>query len=179
VGSSPTRGTLRISKTALDQDIAMLKTGDAAPLDIEVLNEQEESISLKSQLGQYVVLYFYPKDDTPGCTKEACGFRDLYSELKKLGVQVIGVSKDSPATHSKFSQKYQLPFKLWSDPNHQLLEAFGAWGEKKFMGKLFMGILRSTFVIDPQGVVIQAWPKVKPEEHATEVLEFIKQKITS
>jgi peroxiredoxin Q/BCP len=153
----------------------MLQPTQSAPLDITVTNEAGEAVSLRSLLGKYVVLYFYPKDDTPGCTQEACEFRDADHEMQKLGVAVIGVSKDSLKAHEKFKTKYQLPFPLWSDPEHKLLEAFGAWGEKKFMGKMYMGIMRSTFVIDPQGKIINVWEKVTPKNHAAEVLAFLQQ----
>lgn len=155
----------------------MLQPTQKAPLDIKVLDHNNQETSLNTLLGNYVVLYFYPKDNTPGCTQEACSFRDFNAEIAKLEVKIIGISKDSHASHQKFSEKHQLNYPLWSDPDHRLLEAFGAWGEKKLMGKLFMGIIRSTFVIDPQGIVVKTWEKVKPENHAEEVLEFLKKKI--
>ena len=125
----------------------------------------------------YVVLYFYPKDNTPGCTKEACEFRDAEAEMKKLGARVIGVSKDSPKSHQNFADKYNLNFELWSDQDHQLIEAFGAWVQKKKFGKTYMGIARSTFILDPEGKIIKVWENVKPEGHAQEVLEFLRGKI--
>ncbi|MFH2118498.1 MAG: thioredoxin-dependent thiol peroxidase [Candidatus Paceibacterota bacterium] len=155
----------------------MLKPNTLAPLDIAVQDAQGKTISLKNTLGKYLVLYFYPRDNTPGCTTEACNFRDTNDELKKLGVRVIGVSKDSPESHQKFAKKHRLNFELWSDPNHQLLEAFGAWGEKKRFGKIYQGIIRSTFIIDPQGKIIKVWEKVKPDNHTAEVLEFFKTQI--
>jgi peroxiredoxin Q/BCP len=155
----------------------MLKANTKAPLNIEVLTDDGQDVSLKNTLGQYVVLYFYPKDNTPGCTKEACGFRDINGELKKLGARVIGVSKDSPESHRKFVKKYHLNFELWSDPDHQLIEAFGAWVEKKRFGKTYFGIARSTFIIDPQGKIIKVWEKVKPNGHDQEVLEFLQKEI--
>ncbi len=152
----------------------MLQPSQLAPLDIVVQNEQGQPTSLRSLLGQWIVLYFYPKDNTPGCTQEACEFRDANQDLKKLGVTVIGVSKDKLASHEKFRTQYQLSFPLWSDPDHVLLEAFGAWGERKFMGRIFMGILRSTFIIDPTGHIVKVWEKVNPKNHAVEVLEFLR-----
>ena len=134
----------------------MLKVGDKAPV-IEVKDINNEKVSLADLSDQYVVLYFYPKDDTPGCTKEACSFRDWNAELKKLGVKVVGVSKDSVTSHKKFIEKYELNFDLWSDEDHQLIEAFGAWQKKSMMGKEYMGTVRSTFVIDPKGIVLRVW----------------------
>lgn len=155
----------------------MLKPGDIAPLSQSVLDENGQPISLQKTLGKYVVLYFYPKDDTPGCTVEACSFRDANQELQKKGVTVIGVSKDSPASHKKFKEKYTLNFPLWSDPEHVLLEGFGAWGQKSRFGKIYMGIIRSTFILDPQGKIIKTWEKVKPEGHSEEVLAFLNTQI--
>lgn len=152
----------------------MLQPPASAPLDIVIQDQNDKAVSLRDLLGKWVVLYFYPRDNTPGCTTEACSFRDANQELKKLGVVVIGVSKDSAKSHQKFAQDHKLNFPLWSDPNHALLEAFGAWGEKKFMGKVFMGILRSSFLIDPQGTIVKTWEKVTPNDHATEVLEVVK-----
>ncbi len=152
----------------------MLKVGDKVPV-IEVKDINNEKVSLADLDGQYVVLYFYPKDDTPGCTKEACSFRDWNAELKKIGVKVVGVSKDSAASHKKFIEKYELNFDLWSDEDHQLIEAFGAWQKKNMMGREYMGTVRSTFVIDPKGVVLRVWDKVNPPEHGEEVYNFIKE----
>lgn len=155
----------------------MLAIGDTAPLDVQVIDEDGQLTSLNQYLGSYVVLYFYPKDDTPGCTVEACGFRDENTELKNLGITVIGVSKDSVESHKKFKQSHRLTFPLWSDPEHKLLSAFGAWGEKKMFGKTYMGIMRSTFCIDPTGTIIMKWEKVNPNGHSTEVLDFMKKYI--
>ncbi len=152
----------------------MLQPTSLAPLDVEITDEQGQPISLQSVLGKWVVLYFYPKDDTPGCTVEACSFRDISAELTKLGAVVIGVSKDAAKSHSTFKTKYQLNFPLWSDPDHKLLEAFGAWGEKKFMGKIYMGIIRSTFVIDPTGHISKTMEKVTPKNHGDEILAYLK-----
>ncbi len=155
----------------------MLKTNDQASLNIFVLTSDGQETSLQDTLGSYVVLYFYPKDNTPGCTKEACEFRDAEAEMKKLGARVIGVSKDSPKSHQNFADKYNLNFELWSDQDHQLIEAFGAWVQKKKFGKTYMGIARSTFILDPEGKIIKVWENVKPEGHAQEVLEFLRGKI--
>ncbi|MDA1079182.1 MAG: peroxiredoxin [bacterium] len=146
----------------------MLAKNTQELLAISVSDQDGSEVSLQNQLGHYTVLYFYPKDDTPGCTKEACSFRDAEAEMQKLGVTVIGVSPDKPASHQKFQKKYSLSFPLWSDPEHKLAEAFGAWGGK---------ILRSTFVIDPKGKIVAVWPKVKPEAHAEEVLEFLRENL--
>jgi thioredoxin-dependent peroxiredoxin len=155
----------------------MLKPGDKAPLNTNIIDESGKFISLKSLLGKYVVLYFYPRDNTPGCTAEACDFRDANSELQKMGVQVIGVSKDSLKSHEKFSNKHNLNFPLWSDPDHKLLEEFGAWGQKNRFGKIYMGIIRSTFIINPKGEIIKSWEKVKVKTHTQEVLDFLKEEI--
>jgi len=155
----------------------MLQPPALTPLNISVLTSNGQETSLQDTLGQYVVLYFYPRDNTPGCTKEACEFRDAEAEMKKLGARVIGVSKDSPKSHQKFADKYHLNFELWSDQEHQLIEAFGAWVEKKKFGKTYLGIARSTFVIDPEGKIVKVWENVKPEGHAREVLEFLQSVI--
>lgn len=157
----------------------MLKPSETAPLDIRVQDEHSQPTSLRALLGHWVVLYFYPKDNTPGCTQEACEFRDANEELQKLGVTVIGVSKDNQTSHEKFRTQYQLSFPLWSDPDHTLLEAFGAWGERKFMGRIFMGILRSTFIINPTGQIVKVWEKVTPKNHAAEVLAFLQTQLAS
>ena len=155
----------------------MLKPGDKAPLNTSVLNEDGKTTSLNDLLSKYTVLYFYPKDNTPGCTTEACDFRDANVELQKLDVQVVGISKDSLESHQKFSAKHQLNFPLWSDPNHELLESFGAWGKKNSFGKIYMGIIRSTFIINPKGEIIKSWEKVKVKTHTQEVLDFLKKEI--
>lgn len=148
---------------------------DLAPLDVQVEDAEGNPVSLRSHLGKWVVIYFYPKDDTPGCTKEACSFRDANVDIDKLGVTIIGVSKDLPKSHQKFIKKYQLEFPLWSDPNHELMEAFGTWKEKKFLGKSYMGTTRSTFLINSEGKIAYVWPDVKPAGHAEEVLSFLRQ----
>jgi peroxiredoxin Q/BCP len=151
----------------------MLKEGDLAPLDIEVLDANENNIKLQDFLGQKIVLYFYPKDNTPGCTQEACDFRDFNSEFEKLGAKLIGVSADSVESHTKFANKHELPFDLWSDSEHTLSEAFGAWGKKSMFGKIGFGLIRSTFIIDENGKIIKVWPKVSVNGHTEEVLRFL------
>lgn len=147
----------------------MLKIGDTAP-DFELEDAEGEPRRLSSWRGSRVVLYFYPKDDTPGCTKEACGFRDSHAAIRAKGAVVIGVSADKPESHAKFADKYALPFVLLSDPGHKTLEAYGVWGEKKLYGKVFMGITRATLLIDAEGRIEKLWPKVSPEGHAEEIL---------
>jgi thioredoxin-dependent peroxiredoxin len=148
----------------------MIKEGNAAP-DFTATNTNGETIRLKDLRGKKVVLYFYPKDDTPGCTKEACSFRDAFSDFRKHDIEVIGVSTDSEASHKKFTTKYQLPFTLLADTDHSIADAYGVYGEKKFMGRTYMGVKRMTFLIDEKGKVRKVFEKVKPEEHAREVLE--------
>ena len=150
----------------------MLQVGDAAP-DFTMASNKVDEVVLMDLRGSVVVLYFYPKDDTPGCTKEACGFRDLYSEFEAKGAVVLGVSADSSASHTKFKAKYDLPFHLLADEEKQVIKQFGAWGEKRNRGKTYEGILRYTFVLDENNVVIKAYPKVKPEEHAAEILTIL------
>jgi peroxiredoxin Q/BCP len=148
----------------------MIKEGNAAP-DFTATNTNGETIRLKDLRGKKVVLYFYPKDDTPGCTKEACSFRDAFSDFRKHDIEVIGVSTDSEASHKKFATKYKLPFTLLADTDHSIADAYGVYGEKKFMGRTYMGVKRMTFLIDEKGKVRKVFEKVKPEEHAREVLE--------
>ena len=130
-------------------------------------------ITLSDYRGQQVVLYFYPKDDTPGCTTEACNFRDDYSDILAAGAVVLGVSPDSVKSHDKFKDKFELPFPLLSDPDHKVAELYGAWGEKKMFGKTYMGILRSTFVIDREGKIVKVFPRVRPKNHSQEVLAVL------
>lgn len=155
----------------------MLQAGKKAPGAIKVIGEGGESTSFATLGGQYAVLYFYPKDDTPGCTVEACEFRDFNADIQKLGVAVIGVSKDTQIAHAKFKKKFKLNFPLWSDPDHALMDTFGVWVKKKFMGREFMGTVRTTFVIDPRGKIIKVWENVKPEGHAKAVYDFLKEQL--
>ena len=148
----------------------MIKEGTTAPA-FKTTDANGETVSLKELKGQKVVLYFYPKDDTPGCTKEACSFRDAWAKFKKRGIKVLGVSPDSEASHKKFETKYNLPFTLLADKDHAIADAYGVWGEKKFMGRTYMGVLRTTFLIDEKGKIKKVFEKVKPEDHANEVLE--------
>jgi peroxiredoxin Q/BCP len=150
----------------------MLGEGTTVP-DFTLKADDGRQVSLSDFRGRRLVLYFYPKDDTPGCTKEACSFRDDYSDIIAAGAQVLGISPDTIQSHGKFKGKYQLPFTLLSDPDHCVAEMFGAWGEKKSFGKTSRGIIRSTFVIDEQGKIIKVFPKVTPENHSQQVLEFL------
>ena len=142
----------------------MLKVGDKAP-DFTL-----QDITLSSFWGKRVVLYFYPKDNTPGCTRQACAFAGLYGEFQKKGVEVIGISKDSVASHVKFAEKYNLPFILLSDPELEAIKAYGVWQEKKLYGKVSMGVVRTTFIISPDGIIEKIMPKVKPDTNAAEIL---------
>lgn len=148
----------------------MLKEGSVAP-DFKATNTNGETVRLKDLRGQKVVLYFYPKDDTPGCTKEACSFRDAFGAFKKRGIEVLGVSTDSEASHQKFTAKYKLPFTLLADTDHSIADAYGVYGEKKFMGRTYMGVKRMTFLIDEKGKIAKIFEKVKVDEHAREVLD--------
>lgn len=155
----------------------MLKSSQQPPLDLPLVNEQGQSFTLRDLLGSWVVVYFYPKDDTPGCTLEAEGFRDRASDFAKLGARVLGVSKDSCASHQKFIAKKKLPFTLVADVDHALMEAFGTWGQRKFMGRTYMGTSRSTFLINPSGTIVEVWETVKPLGHPEEVLNALRARI--
>jgi thioredoxin-dependent peroxiredoxin len=146
-----------------------LKEGDTAPPFIARTNGGGQ-ITLAEFKGKNVVLYFYPKDDTPGCTKEACAFRDQFAEFKKKGAVVLGVSVDPVKSHDKFAVKYKLPFTLLADEDKKIVQAYGVWGEKSFMGRQYMGTHRVTFLIGPDGKIKRIWPRVKPEEHPAAVL---------
>lgn len=148
----------------------MLKEGSAAPA-FTTRDGEGRTVHLKDFRGQKVVLYFYPKDDTPGCTKEACSFRDAFADFKKRGINVLGISINNEASHKKFAQKYHLPFTLLTDTDHAIADAYESYGEKKFMGRTYLGIKRNTFLIDEKGKIKRIFEKVKPEEHAAEVLE--------
>ncbi|MEW6649814.1 MAG: thioredoxin-dependent thiol peroxidase [Chloroflexota bacterium] len=138
--------------------------------DFVLLDETGIARRLSDFAGKPVVLYFYPKDDTPGCTKEACSFRDDYSVYADAGVVILGVSPDSPKSHAKFKEKYNLPFTLLADEEHKVCELYGAWGRKKFMGREYDGVLRTTFLISAEGKILRVFPDVKPEGHSKEVL---------
>jgi peroxiredoxin Q/BCP len=146
-----------------------LSPGDQAP-DFELLDQEGKTHRLSDETGRWVLLYFYPKDDTPGCTTEACAIRDAWAAFKKQGIVVWGVSTDSVKSHAKFAQKYDLPFTLLSDAEKTLVKKYGVWGSKKFMGREFLGTRRMSFLIDPKGKIAKVYEKVKPNEHAGEVL---------
>ncbi len=149
-----------------------LQEGDKAP-GFNAATSGGGSASLTDFAGKPVVLYFYPKDDTPGCTKQACGIRDSWKDFQNSGAAILGVSIDSVKKHDKFIEKYDLPFTLLSDSEKKIVQAYGVWGLKKFMGREYMGTHRVTFLIDGKGVIRKIWPKVKPEEHAADVLRAI------
>ena len=151
----------------------MLEEGTIAP-DFTLEADGGREVSLSEHRGKKVVLYFYPKDNTPGCTTEACNFRDDYAPITAAGAVVLGVSPDSVKSHDKFTLKLNLPFALLSDPDHEVAEMYGAWGEKKMYGRTYMGIIRSTFVIDEAGRIIKVFPKVKVKDHSQEVLTVLK-----
>ena len=153
--------------------MAMIQEGKKAP-DFTLASSEGGEVSLKGLKGKTVVLYFYPKDDTPGCTREACAFRDSQAPLKKAGAVVLGVSPDSVASHEKFRGKYKLNFPLLADPDKAVAKKYGAWGEKVMYGKKVTGMIRSTFVIDGEGVVRKVFPRVKVDGHADKVLEAVK-----
>ena len=150
----------------------MLRVGMKAP-DFTLQDKEGRSVSLSDLRGRKVVLYFYPKDNTPGCTRQACAFAGAYQAFRERNVEVIGISKDSTASHQKFADKYGLPFILLSDPDLQAIQAYGVWQEKKLYGKVSMGVVRSTFLIDENGILEQIMPKVKPDTNASEILEAL------
>jgi peroxiredoxin Q/BCP len=149
--------------------MALLEVGDKAP-DFRTKDQDGEAVSLRDFRGRKVVLYFYPKDDTPGCTKEACGFRDDYAKFRKRKIDVLGVSVDDEKSHKKFAEKFDLPFRLLADTDKKIVRDYGVWGEKSLYGRKFMGIHRVTYVIDEKGKIAAVWPKVKPDGHAEEIL---------
>jgi peroxiredoxin Q/BCP len=151
-----------------------LKVGIKAP-SFKLKNQDGKTISLSDLKGKPVVLYFYPKDDTSGCTKEACNFRDEFPKFGKMKAEIIGVSADSVESHKKFAQKYKLPFNLLSDEKKEVLEKYGVWQEKSMYGKKYMGIVRSTFIIDGAGKISNIFPKVKVDNHNQEVMEALKE----
>ena len=150
----------------------MLKVGDKAP-DFTLMDKDGNPVSLSDFTGKRVVVYFYPRDNTPGCTRQACSFAAAYDGFRSNDVVVIGISKDSTASHQKFAEKYDLPFILLSDPELTAIQGFGVWQEKKLYGKVSMGVVRSTFVLSPQGVVEKVFPKAKPDTNAAEILEYL------
>ena len=150
----------------------MLQVGMQAPA-FMLADKDGKMVSLSDFFGKKVVLYFYPKDNTPGCTRQACAFASAYSEFEKKNAAVIGISKDSISSHEKFAEKYNLPFILLSDPELQAIQAYGVWQEKKLYGKTSMGVVRTTFLIDEQGKIMKVMPKVKPDINAVEVLELL------
>ena len=150
----------------------MLENGMKAP-EFTLFDKDGNAVSLSDFLGKKVVLYFYPKDNTPGCSRQACAFAAAYEGFKSQNVVVIGISKDSVASHLKFAQKYDLPFILLSDPELQAIEAYGVWQEKKLYGKVSMGVVRTTFIIDEQGDIEKVMPKVKPDTNAAEILAYL------
>ena len=147
----------------------MLKIGDKAP-NFTLFDKDGKEVSLGDFCGKKIILYFYPKDNTPGCTRQACAFAGLYQEFEKRGVVVIGISKDSVSSHQKFAEKYGLPFVLLSDPERVAIEAYGVWQEKKMCGKVSMGVVRTTFIIDENGKIEKIMEKVKPDTNAQEIL---------
>ena len=150
----------------------MLEIGTMAP-DFTLTDKDGKAVSLSDFRGKKVVLYFYPKDNTPGCTRQACAFAGAYGAFQDRNAVVIGVSRDSAASHLKFAEKYALPFVLLSDPDHAVIEAYGAWQEKKNYGKVSMGVVRSTYLIDETGVIEKVMPKVKPDANAGELLDYL------
>jgi len=152
--------------------MALLEVGDKAPA-FRAKNQDGETVSLGEFKGKPLVLYFYPKDDTPGCTKEACSFRDGWSKFKKRGVAVVGISTDDEKSHRKFADKFSLPFPLLADPEKKIVNDYGVWGEKSLYGRKYMGTNRVTYLIDGKGKIAAVWPKVKPDGHADQILEAV------
>ena len=150
----------------------LLEVGTKAP-DFTLPDQNGEMHSLKDYRGQKVILYFYPKDSTAGCTKQACGFAERYPQIREKGAVVLGISRDSVKSHKNFETKYSLPFTILSDPDHAVIEAYGVWQEKKNYGKVSMGVVRTTFIIGPDGVIEKVMPKVKPDTNAEEIIEYL------
>ena len=153
----------------------MLTAGIKAP-DFSLSDQHGNTVSLADFAGKKIVLYFYPRDNTPGCSRQACAFAGAYEDFKTMNVAVIGVSKDSVASHVKFAEKYSLPFTLLSDPELQAIQAYDVWQEKKNYGKVSMGVVRSTYIIDENGIIEKVMPKVKPDTNAAEILEYLRGK---
>ena len=154
----------------------MLTAGIKAP-DFSLSDQHGNTVTLADFAGKKIVLYFYPRDNTPGCSRQACAFAGAYEDFKTMNVAVIGVSKDSVASHVKFAEKYSLPFTLLSDPELQAIQAYDIWQEKKNYGKVSMGVVRSTYIIDENGVIEKVMPKVKPDTNAAEILEYLREKV--
>jgi thioredoxin-dependent peroxiredoxin len=150
----------------------LLAVGDKAP-DFATVDQFGDRVSLKDFRGKKVVLYFYPKDDTPGCTKEACSFRDGFTKFRRRKIEILGVSVDDEKSHKKFAEKYDLPFRLLADAEKRIVKGYGVWGEKSLYGRKYMGTNRVTYVIDEKGKIAAVWPKVKPDGHADEILAAI------
>lgn len=150
----------------------MIEIGMKAP-DFTLPDKDGSPVTLSSLRGRKVVIYFYPKDNTPGCTRQACAFAQSYGEFEKRGITVIGISKDSVASHQRFAEKYSLPFLLLADPDRAAIEAYGVWQEKKMAGKVGMGVVRTTFLVDEEGIVTAIMPKVKPDTNAAEILALL------
>jgi len=150
----------------------MLSVGMKAP-DFALFDQKGETVRLSDFLGKKIVLYFYPRDNTPGCTRQACAFAASYGQFRQMDVVVIGISKDSVASHQKFAEKHSLPFILLADPERQAIEAYGVWQEKKLYGKVSMGVVRSTFIIDEAGNIAHVMPKVKPDTNAAEIIALL------
>jgi len=155
-----------------------LKEGDKAP-DFTILNEDGENISLKDYRGKKLVLFFYPKDDSPGCTKEACNLRDNYRTLQKMGYNVLGVSPDKPAKHRKFIDKYEFQYSLAADTEKEIINAFGLWGPKKFMGRVVTGVHRTTFLINEEGIITNIIAKVKTKDHTQQIVALHEEAVTA
>ena len=147
----------------------MLKEGSTAPA-FKTTDAEGNAVRLKDFRGQKVVLFFYPKDDTPGCTKEACSFRDTFADFEKRGIKLLGISTDNEKSHTRFAKKFDLPFTLLTDKDHAIADAYGTYGQKKFMGRTYLGVFRTTFLIDEKGKIRRIFEKVKPDDHASEVL---------
>ena len=152
--------------------MALLEVGDKAPA-FKTTDQDGDAVALRDFKGKKVVLYFYPKDDTPGCTKEACSFRDGWSKFRRKGVAVLGVSVDDEKSHRKFADKFSLPFPLLADTDKDIVKAYGVWGEKSMYGRKYMGTHRVTYLVNEKGKIAAVWPKVKPDEHVEEVLAAI------
>jgi peroxiredoxin Q/BCP len=155
--------------------MALLEVGDKAPA-FKTTDQDGDEVALQDFKGKKVVLYFYPKDDTPGCTKEACSFRDGWSKFRRKGVAVLGVSVDDEKSHRKFADKFSLPFPLLADTDKEIVKAYGVWGEKSMYGRKYMGTHRVTYLVNEKGEIEAVWPKVKPDEHAEEVLAAVNAK---